>query len=513
MALPVDDRLGQPELRDAVDEHAAGGVQRLEDHDSVALLGQVGGAGQTGGASAHDGDVLARLRGPGRRDHLGDGRLVVGGEALEPADGDGVALLVQDAHLLALGLLRADAAADGGQIVGELDLLGGGEEAALAKLQDEAGDVDVDRAAGDAGRGLALQAAIGLGHGHLGGVAQGDLLEVVPAHARVLGGHRHPHPGLGAGLSELAAFFLVALAGQPLLAVVGRQAREQNVEVNLVGVELGAVDAGELHLALDVDPAAAAHPGAVDHDRVEADDGLDVVRHRHLGDGAHHHRRADRDDAVDALLAVDEALQHAGDEAALAVRAVVGRHEQRVRVLAHLLFPEDEVFRARAHDADDVVAGLLQRALDREDRRDAQAAADADDVAEVGNLGLVAQRAHHVEQPLAFLELVELLGGNPDDLHDQRDPALGRRVVRDGQRNALALLVAADDDELPGRAESRDRRAVYPVQADRRTQGRLLEDQVLPGIRRIQDAESGFGGAFADAALVKQIAHLWSPWC
>src|SRR5665811_1561890 len=57
----------------------------------------------------------------------------------------------------------------------------------------------------------------------------------------------------------------------------------QQIEVDLVPVELGSVDADEPGLAADADPAAAAHAGAVNHDRVEADERLDAIRLRGLG--------------------------------------------------------------------------------------------------------------------------------------------------------------------------------------------------------------------------------------
>jgi len=47
-------------------------------------------------------------------------------------------------------------------------------------------------------------------------------------------------------------------------------------EIYLVGVEFGAVDAGEFRFVVDRDPAAAAHAGAVDHDGVQADNGMDA---------------------------------------------------------------------------------------------------------------------------------------------------------------------------------------------------------------------------------------------
>jgi hypothetical protein len=45
------------------------------------------------------------------------------------------------------------------------------------------------------------------------------------------------------------------------------------IPVHLVAVELGAVDADKTRLPAHLDAAGAAHAGAVDHDRVQADDG------------------------------------------------------------------------------------------------------------------------------------------------------------------------------------------------------------------------------------------------
>ena len=57
--LFLDDGLGQAELGDAVDQHAPGGVQRLKHGDLIALLGQIPGAGEPGGAGAHHGHLMA----------------------------------------------------------------------------------------------------------------------------------------------------------------------------------------------------------------------------------------------------------------------------------------------------------------------------------------------------------------------------------------------------------------------------------------------------------------------
>ena len=115
--LRIDDRLGQTELRDPVNEDAARLVQGLEDRDVIAELDQIAGDRQPGRTGADDRDPFpVGLRRRRDRD-LARLPLVIGGEPLQAADGHGLALLPEDADLLALVLLRADAAADGGKAV------------------------------------------------------------------------------------------------------------------------------------------------------------------------------------------------------------------------------------------------------------------------------------------------------------------------------------------------------------------------------------------------------------
>ena len=175
--LALDDGLGQTELGDAVGQHAAAGEEGLEHRDVVAVLGKLAGAGDAGRAGAHHGDLLA----VGRLD-LGLARKLAGivaEEALELADCDGLALLVEDAVALALVLLRAHAAADGGEHALLVDDIEAPAEVALANLLDEVRDVDVDRAALHALRLLAVEAAVGLGDGVGHGEAAVDRTEVL----------------------------------------------------------------------------------------------------------------------------------------------------------------------------------------------------------------------------------------------------------------------------------------------------------------------------------------------
>ena len=108
----VDDRLRQAVLGDAVAEHAADRVQRLEDRHRVAELREIARRRQARRARADDRDLLGPARdglhGPVRRVRA----LPVRDEALEPADRDRLLLAQDHAVQLALVLDRADAAAD-----------------------------------------------------------------------------------------------------------------------------------------------------------------------------------------------------------------------------------------------------------------------------------------------------------------------------------------------------------------------------------------------------------------
>ncbi len=80
---------------------------------------------------------------------------------------------------------------------------------------------------------------------------------------------------------------------------------------------------------------------------------------RDLGDGAHHRHGPDGEDAGRSSGRPRiELLELVGDEALLAVAAVVGRDEDLVADGADFVLEDHEVARARAEDRDDVVARL-----------------------------------------------------------------------------------------------------------------------------------------------------------
>ena len=118
----VDHRFGQTEARDLRADHAAGAAVAVEHRDVVAERREIARDGERCGPRADERDALAVLV----RRRLGKERadvvLVVRGDALQPADRDGLGFLgvaLFDAPAAACGLARAvaGAAEDAGEDV------------------------------------------------------------------------------------------------------------------------------------------------------------------------------------------------------------------------------------------------------------------------------------------------------------------------------------------------------------------------------------------------------------
>ena len=80
----------------------------------------------------------------------------------------------------------------------------------------------------------------------------------------------------------------------------------------------------------------------------------------------------------------------------------------------------------------------------------AQAAADDRNLFQAFQLAGLAQRADKVVQAVALIEQAERHGSRADLLEDDRDRPLFTVEIRDGERDALAVRVHAQDDELAG---------------------------------------------------------------
>ena len=227
-------------------------------------------------------------------------------------------------------------------------------------------------------------------------------------------------------------------------------------EVDLVRVELGPVHAGVDGLAADRNAAPAAHPGPVEHDRVERRERRHAVRPGELGDRTHHRDRADRVDGVDAAR-LDLVAERVGDEAVPPVAAVVRAGDDPAGA-PKLVLEDDPFLRPSADDADHLDAEGREPQRDRVDDGRPDAAADTDRPPVVEQLGRPAQRAGHVGDRVARAQSDEILGALAHSLDHERDRAARRVRVGDRERDPLGARGAVDDDELAGAADLRDPR-------------------------------------------------------
>lgn len=217
--------------------------------------------------------------------------------------------------------------------------------------------------------------------------------------------------GRAAGEREIALRVIEeALERLALGLAVHGVALLEDAEVHVVGVELRAVDAGELALAPHQHPAAAVHAGAVHHDGVEADDRLDAQRLRDFGHGAHHGDGSDGEDPVDGL-GREPPGELVGDQPFAATAAVVGGDEELIADRLHLLLQDHQLAGAPAEDAEDAVAGGFEGHGRRVGDGRADAASHHGDGAEALHLRGLAEGADHVEQGVSHLQVVEQLLG------------------------------------------------------------------------------------------------------
>ena len=155
----------------------------------------------------------------------------------------------------------------------------------LVQRGDEFRNPDAYRAGLDAAGLLAVQAARGLEQGLFVVVSVADLLEVGRAELRFLFTYRD------ARYSVLPWLFVQSdstyVSGSPfgldrrtalLLRAIHALAAHRLVEIDLVPVELGALDAREAGLAAHCHAAGAAHARSVHHQGVERDGGLQRKR-------------------------------------------------------------------------------------------------------------------------------------------------------------------------------------------------------------------------------------------
>ena len=178
----VDDGFGGFEVGNAVAQDAARLRPGFEDGDRMSEGAKAFGDGETGRSAADDGEARAGFA-VGHRDVEPAPlfAVIVCEEGFKFADGDGLAVLADDAASFAEAFLGTEASAEFGKFAGLSENGSGLFEAANFQLGERTGDVVTDRASFGAGRGGALNAALGFKHGRFRRVAEVDLVPVVDA--------------------------------------------------------------------------------------------------------------------------------------------------------------------------------------------------------------------------------------------------------------------------------------------------------------------------------------------
>ena len=194
--LLADDLLGQPELGDAIHQHAARCVQRLEYMNLVSLLDQIARSSQAGGTAAHDGDLLSRRRRFGQVADIQMALLIVGDETLQISNPQRLNLLAHQTAAFAVVFLRAHPPGDGRQHIVFTDFGGRAHEVASHDQLHEVFHFDAHRTLSRAYWLGTLQAAQRFLPRQFLGIAQVHFGEISGTHQRrllqhVLPGHLH----------------------------------------------------------------------------------------------------------------------------------------------------------------------------------------------------------------------------------------------------------------------------------------------------------------------------------
>ena len=189
------DCLRQTELRNAVHQHAAGGVQYFKYGNLVALCNQIACTGQTSRACTDNSNLVTvgcryfdRI--VGRMCHC-----IVSSKALQTANANRFALDAADTLALALALLRAYTTTDSRKGAGLLDLCVCFQELAFLNQGDELRNLYIYRTAANTRLIFTVQAAGCFVHCGSLVITEGNFQEVLISYVRILFRDRILHWG------------------------------------------------------------------------------------------------------------------------------------------------------------------------------------------------------------------------------------------------------------------------------------------------------------------------------
>ena len=185
----LNDLFGETELRNTIDQNAAGLVESFENCDFITESCQVACSCKTCGACTENCNLLA----VGLRLYdLGSAVLhdIVSNKALKTADTYGIALDAADTFAFALALLRTYTAAYCGQRACLRDNIICLSKLALGNESYKVGDFNIYGATAYARLIFAVEAACSLFHSHFSCVAQSNFFKILIANQRILLRHR-----------------------------------------------------------------------------------------------------------------------------------------------------------------------------------------------------------------------------------------------------------------------------------------------------------------------------------
>jgi hypothetical protein len=245
------------------------------------------------------------------------------------------------------------------------------------------------------------------------------------------------------------------------LGFVGLQAVHHVVKVDLMPIELGAIDTDKLDLSPDINPATTAHARAIHHDRVEGHDGVHAVGLRGAGAEFHHDRWSDRNNKVRRCGALTELLQGFRDECLDPCGPIIGADDQLIGDRCHFLVHDHQLLIASTDDHGEVIPGSFHGLGDGERGGDSDAPAHNHHTTHLFDVSGLTQRTYQVGDVVPFVHFGQGAGRLTHTLENERDAAFFLIRVGDGQGDAFAILVVdLQDDELASLAFLGDQRCV-----------------------------------------------------
>lgn len=279
-------------------------------------------------------------------------------------------------------------------------------------------------------------------------------------------------------LIEEVAGLLVCVAFE---VAVHRSALHSRVEIDLIAVEVGTVNASELCFSADDEAAAAAHSGSVDHYGVHGDNAGDIGGSYRLDDEFHHDEGTDGDDLIEGLAVCEHFVQGETYISLSAVGAVIGHDEETLGGVFELILEDKEILISEADYRGDLTAHIVESLSYRESYRAADTASDDADLLETLELGSGTEGTDEVPDIFALVFIIELKSGRADDLEDDPYGACGAVVAGDGEGDTLALLIDAEDNELTGLSLCGDERSLDIHHGDSGIEG-LFADYFIHGL-------------------------------